>query len=57
MDVVGAMAAYLPAARVYTARSRAAAALDRAVYTRATGKYAAIAPTTSISTDKLELLL
>ena len=33
------------------------ASLDCAVYTRATGKYAAITPTTSKSTDKIESLL
>jgi len=57
MDVVGVMAAYLPivcvcvCVRVCPAQSR------EAVYTRATGKYAAITPTTSMSTDKIEPLL
>jgi len=67
MDVVGVMAAYLPVVRVYTAQSREAlplerhsigsACLDCAVHTRVTGKYAAITPTTSITTDMIEPLM
>jgi len=54
MGVVAVMAAYLPVARVCIAQSREALC---AVHTRATGKYVAITPTTSISTDKIEPLL
>ena len=71
MDVVGVMAAYLPVVRVctasldcavhtrtlYTVQYTHSASLDSAVHTRTTGKYAAITPTTSISTDEIELSL
>jgi len=43
--------------RVYTAQSRGALSLDCAVHTRTTGKYAAITPTLSMSTDTIEPLL
>jgi hypothetical protein len=51
MDIVNVMAPYLPVARVCSAQSR------EAVYTHATGKYAAITPNTSILTGKVEQLL
>jgi len=61
MDVVGVMAAYLPVVRVCTAQSRECVgvlhSLDYAVHTRTTGKYTAITPTASISTDTIEPLL
>jgi len=67
MDVVGVMAAYLPVGRVCTAQCREALqcvlhSLVRhsqhcAAHTHTTGKYAAITPTTSISTDTIEPLL
>ena len=46
MDVAGVMT-----------QSRESASLDCAVHTRTTGRYAAVTPTTSISTDKIEPLL
>ena len=46
MDVIGVMAVYLPVVRVCTAQCREA--LSRLCSTH---KYAAITPTTSISTD------
>ena len=55
MDVVAVMAAYLPVVHVCTAQSREA--VDNAVHTRTTSKYAAITPTTSMSTDTIEPLL
>ena len=48
MDVVGVMAAYLPVV---------SASLDCAVHTRTTGKYAAITPNTSLSTEMIKPLL
>ena len=56
MDVVGVMVAYLLMMSVCTAPSREAS-LDSAVHTRTTGKYAAITPTTSMSTVTTEPLL
>jgi len=66
MDVVGVMAAYLPVVRVRVctaqfreAHSIGSTSLHCAVHTRTrtTGKYSAITPTTSISTDTIEPLL
>jgi len=60
MDVVDAMAAYLPVVRVCAAQSREAHCrlpLDCAVHTHTTGKYTAITATTSISTDTIKPLL
>jgi len=68
MDIVGVMAAYLLVVLVDTAQSREVlyrlcstdthnASLDCAVHTPITGKYAAITPTMSISTDMIEPLL
>ena len=37
--------------------SSISASLDSAVHTRTTGKYAAVAPTTSMPTDTIEPLL
>jgi len=56
MDVVGVMATYLPVVHVCTALSREAS-LDSAVHTCTTDKYAAIAPTMSMSMDTIEPLL
>jgi len=58
MDAVSVMAAYcnLMCVCVCTAQSREAL-LDNAVHTRTMGKYAAITPTTSMSTDTIEPLL
>jgi len=64
MDVVGVMAAYLSVVRVCIAQSREC--LSRLFNTHTHhgtpnlsnySKYAAITPTTSISTDKIEPLL
>ena len=55
MDMVGVMAAYLPVVCVCTVQSTAS--LDCAVHTSIMGKYAAITPTTSMSTDTIEPLL
>jgi len=57
MDVVGVMAAYLPVARVYTASLDCAGHTRTHTHTHTMGKYAAITPTTSISTDTIEPLL
>ena len=69
MDVVGVMGAYLPVVCVCTAQCREAlpgsASLDCAVHTHTRarahthtrGKYAAITPTTFMSTDEIEPLL
>jgi hypothetical protein len=58
MDVVGVMAAYLPVVRVcttvYTVYRGTAL---RPVILELTGKYAAITPITSMSTDTIEPLL
>ena len=53
MDLFGVMAAYL----LQLDKLGVCASLDCAVHTRTTGKYAAITPTTSMSTDTIEPLL
>ena len=42
---------------LYSLERHSSASLDCAVHKRTTGKYAAITPTTSISTDEIEPLL
>jgi len=53
----GSSIQYLTKITVMVLSSLESASLDCAAHTRTTGKYAAITPTTSISTDTIEPLL